>query len=301
MRPNSYTPDGRPGARSVITCLTAIVGCALLAVVALVVAYFLIRVLNPSTSNIPSILSGGSVRLDPVTIDAKDATQLEVSVGNATLTIAPSKDLAGRDVVRVIESYGKGEGDHPLATCTLEGGVLRIVQKSEEGAFESWGQRIIEVEVSPSVMERLEVVSLEGMSGEVIATDLDCEQLHVDIASGSITLRDAQADHLQLTLSSGGADLSGTFDDVDVSVGSGGANLYVTGEPTRITCDVTSGGLDVSLPRKLGFTAWTKVGAGEMTFEQKVVEEGSNVAVFGDGRTEMHLSVGSGSLHVSEH
>lgn len=284
--------------RRVRTFLTALVVVVLVASVGFGIFYFLVRTLNPSTSVAQPIRTSGLTKLDPVLIDAQDITQLEISAGSSYLTIMPSQDLEGQHSVRFTESYPDDGSEHQAVTWDQTGNVLRI-SHNEQGKT-VWSNKVIEIEVAPSMLEDLEVTAIDCTSGEIEAMDLDCSQLRIMAQSGNVSIEGARANNLQLELSSGNAALSGTFDEADIVVSSGDASLKVMGEPSNITCNVSSGDVELSLPETTGFTAQILASTGDVTFEQQVVEEAEGVVAYGDGKTQMDLTVATGNIRVAQ-
>ena len=277
--------------------LRVIVIAALIASVGFGVFYFLARTLSPSTSVVQPIRTSELTKLDPVLIDVQDVTQLEVSAGSSYLSIAPSPDLEGQHSVRIVESYPDDGSEHQSVTWDQTGNVLRI-SHNEQGKM-VWSNKVVEIEIAPSMLERLEIATVDCTSGEVKAMDLDCSQLRIAAQSGVVFVEEARADNLQLEVSSGTAALSGIFDKVDIVVSSGDASLKVTGEPSSIVCDVSSGDVELSLPETTGFTAKTVANTGDVTFEQQVVEGAEGVVTYGDGKTQMDLTAATGNIRVT--
>lgn len=298
MAHNDTLQQNQPGKpHRVRTVLVVLAICVFVVGVGFGIFYFLVRTLNPSTSAVASVQGAKLIRLDPVLVDARDVTRLEVSAGSSYLSITPSPDLEGQHSMRITESYPDDGSEHQTVTWDQTGNVLRI-NHNEQGKT-IWSNKVIEIEVAPSMLESLEVAAVDCTSGEIKARDLDCSQLCIAAQSGSVSVEGARADSLQLELSSGTAALSGTFDEMDVVVSSGDASLKVTGEPSNIVCTVSSGDVELSLLEGVGFTARTRADAGDVTFEQQIAEGAEGVVTCGDGKTQMDLTAATGNIRVT--
>ncbi len=138
---------------------------------------------------------------------------------------------------------------------------------------------------SVSVMDVTgEVVLIDTGSGSVEAADIQATRLTVDTGSGSIELGSIRAEEILLDTGSGSVEIEllAGVRSLEIDTGSGGVVVYVPADlSAAIEVDTGSGGIDVDFP---------------LTVSQ--VERTHLVGQIGDGRGQIHIDTGSGSVRL---
>ena len=109
------------------------------------------------------------------------------------------------------------------------------------------------------------------------------------------------ADKLRLAISSGNADVEGTFSqDMNLEVSSGSIRVTDMTAPRRCMIKVGAGKATLALPRNASFAARARVDTGAFDLGFAYRDEGDTFLVGkGDARINtLEADIGSGSLHV---
>jgi DUF4097 and DUF4098 domain-containing protein YvlB len=129
-----------------------------------------------------------------------------------------------------------------------------------------------------------DVVLIDTGSGSVEGSDIQATRLTVDTGSGSIELGSIRAEEILLDTGSGSVEIEllAAMNSLEIDTGSGGVVVYVPADlNAEIEVDTGSGGIDVDFP---------------LTVTQ--VERTHLVGRIGDGRGQIHIDTGSGSVRL---
>ena len=129
-----------------------------------------------------------------------------------------------------------------------------------------------------------DVVLIDTGSGSVEATDIQATRLTVDTGSGDIELASIRAEEISLDTGSGSVEIEllSAMNSLEIDTGSGNVVVHVPGDvDAEIEVDTGSGGIDVDFP---------------LTVSE--VERTHLVGRIGDGRGQIHIDTGSGSVRL---
>ena len=221
----------------------------------------------------------------------------------------------------VVTERSSGNASNVELKCTVENGTLTISQRLKPLAWLpiywfSFGQQELEVAVPSEVFDRLQNFKLRNSSGDSQVSDLRCKTAEVNVSSGgacfanttieeraklqlssgSLDVDAANLGACELEVSSGNANVGGAMESLDLTVSSGHAAVACTNNGlSRANVRLTSGGIDLLLPKTAGFDAAVSKTSGGFTCQFDAAERGETY-VYGDGSTPIDISITSGSM-----
>jgi hypothetical protein len=150
-------------------------------------------------------------------------------------------------------------------------------------------------------------LALDSGSGEAIVRGVRGKRLHLDTGSGAVTVLDAQVESLDADTGSGALTIGDTrAPDLRLDSGSGTVKLDLLPGPLRsLEVDSGSGGVTIGVPRDLDATFDIDSGSGGVRIDvPHAVESRDREHLrgrFGEGRGQIHIDGGSGSVRIVPH
>lgn len=241
--------------------------------------------------------SARSLSSSAETFDAQQVHDLRVSWGLGPVVV---KRVAAEETgggVLIQEEYLDSTLEaYPMITELSHGelsvyyGVDSVVSRGNEG------KRL--TVLVPEEEGTLGEVSLSIANDELDLRDLACETLRIEVASGIVRAQKVTADQLDLEVSSGDAEVDGSFKrSAAVELGSGNLLLATDVTPHDTSMQVASGSAVLKLPRKAGFTAHVQMASGDFNLEFASEKKGDTYVV-GHGENRVDVSVASGSVSI---
>lgn len=140
-------------------------------------------------------------------------------------------------------------------------------------------------------------------SGRVEVSDVRGREIEVDTGSGGVRGDGLAADMILVDTGSGSIELERvTSRDVVLDTGSGSIDIELTGDVDRLDADTGSGSITVRAPAGLGATVDIETGSGgidlDFPVEVRSVRRDRVRGTVGDGRGEIHIDTGSGSVRL---
>jgi len=156
---------------------------------------------------------------------------------------------------------------------------------------------------------RVTVAGMEGDltvdtgSGSVEATNVTGREIGLDTGSGRVTGRALRAARLVVDTGSGAIDLQGiSAADVQIDTGSGSVDLQLLTDVDVLEIDTGAGAVTVRVPSDLGGSVEIDTGSGgidlDIPVEVRSVRRDHMRGVIGDGRGEIVIDTGSGSVRL---
>ena len=288
------TPREGGGSRLALAlAMGACVGAALLLALAVRLA---------ANTFLPGLAGGGAARDMPkstLRFAAEEVRDLRISweLGPVAIRQVDATETDGG--VLVEEEYlDEGLEDYPLQ-ARLETGELSLTYGA--GATAQLGNKGKRLTVLvPKGEGALGSVRLTISNDLLDLRDLACENLAVQLGSGIVRARKVSADQLDLEVSSGDAEVDGSFvQGATIKLGSGNARVSSDVTPHDTRLEVTSGDAELRLPRDAGFSARVQVTSGSFDLDFAAREE-DDAYVVGHGENRVDVSVTSGSARIAK-
>ena len=146
-------------------------------------------------------------------------------------------------------------------------------------------------------------LSVDTGSGRVEVSDVVGREVELDTGSGGVVATDIEADIVNVDTGSGSIDLRGVYaSDVVVDTGSGSVEVELLTDIDRLEIDTGSGSVTVRAPETLGARVEIDTGSGgidlDFPLEVRSVRRDHVVGTLGDGRGEIVIDTGSGSVRL---
>ncbi len=204
---------------------------------------------------------------------------------------------AGRSV-EVYQAVGEVDARDVDGDLVIDTGTGRVTAVDIRGA--------LEVDTgSGSVMVRgvNGDLNIDTGSGRVEVNDVRGREIGVDTGSGSVRGGNLTADVLVIDTGSGSIEIDAvTSRDVMLDTGSGSIDVELTTDVDRLEADTGSGGITVRAPANLGATVDIETGSGgidlDFPVEVRSVRRDHVRGTIGDGRGEINIDTGSGSIRL---
>ena len=238
--------------------------------------------------------------VDPAQI--KDL-RIEWGSASATVNVADDEKIDGKIVIS--ETAPNGWHDVPHMEIETEGEKLTVWYGTQVPSIalrscSTSSEKRLMVTLPKSCAEKLDEVTFNGSALDATLSGVTCQSLQVDLSSGVFTAKKVATSDLDVDVSSGSVDFDGKVSEsMDVDVSSGSARVRTNTAPKKANIDVSSGSIDLLLPRGTGFTANVDVGSGSFDCDFRTVER-DGVLVAGDGAMALDVNVGSGEAHVGK-
>jgi hypothetical protein len=140
-------------------------------------------------------------------------------------------------------------------------------------------------------------------SGRVEASEVRGREIEIDTGSGSVRGHDLSADVIGVDTGSGGIELETvSATDVVLDTGSGSIDIELLTDIDRLDADTGSGSITVRAPAGLGATVDIETGSGgidlDFPIEVRTIRRDEVRGTIGDGRGEINIDTGSGSVRL---
>lgn len=137
-----------------------------------------------------------------------------------------------------------------------------------------------------------------AVTGDVNLLNLQVKTLFCDVTTGAINDTNSIAHSVQAGVVTGNISMTGNYGSFSGGTVTGDI-LLSCGRPDSIKAEVTTGNIKVLHPDDTGFVARYLVGLGDTDFGNFSVEMvNSAEARYGDGTTEMILSISTGNISI---
>lgn len=146
-------------------------------------------------------------------------------------------------------------------------------------------------------------VIIDTGSGRVEVSDIRGREIEIDTGSGSVKGYGVEADILSVDTGSGSIELETvSANDVLLDTGSGSIEIELLTDVDRLDADTGSGSITVYAPAGLGADVEIESGSGgidlDFPVEVRTVRRDHVVGTIGDGRGEINLDTGSGTIRL---
>lgn len=267
-------------------------------------------------------------KLDDETKDAiKDAVQDAVedvknAVEDAAESVRSGESLTERsyEITDRVDSLDLEWVSGKVDIYAAEGDTVRLVERSDKGIYDNealqWSVEDGELKVrwtdsrlSPATMLNSKDLAVylpaawDELSFETVSADLTvhdaliCRELDLDTTSGTVDVRDAAADELNIGSVSGSVAVSGAFREVKTESVSGGVSLVLTSAAEEIKMNSVSGAQTFALPEDCGFTLKFDSVSGTLDSALALTAQGGTYR-FGDGGCKIEVETVSGDLKL---
>jgi hypothetical protein len=140
-------------------------------------------------------------------------------------------------------------------------------------------------------------------SGRVEASEIRGREIEIDTGSGGVRGYGLSADVIGVDTGSGSIDLEGvSAAEVTLDTGSGSIDVEMLTDVDRLDADTGSGSITVRAPAGLGATVDIETGSGgidlDFPIEVRSVRRDQVRGIIGDGRGEINIDTGSGSVKL---
>ena len=254
-----------------------------------------------STSETPGVTyeaPDDSVDENDIGIDSQGVTSIDLSWPSGDVAIMPVDDAETNGDIRLLENRFDSDSADALL-WGIEEGTLRVYA---DPGVSYIGETSLTLMIPASLMGTLGELSVEVLAGSVEVQNMKLDDLDVTIGSGFASIDGVTAHDLDLEVASGEAHVQGWFEEVDIDIMSGFAEVTVVDSSmlSELSLEVTSGGLMVNLPESTGFTLIENAtGPGEVRVSGfPITYSGQTAGTVGDGATVIETEVASGSIDI---
>lgn len=204
------------------------------------------------------------------------------------------------DAIVFSESSNQSLEDNQTMRYRVQNGVLTLQYcRSTSGVsfFGSMPSKTLELLIPKTAA--LSSLHIENVSSSITldAAKVSINAISIESVSGSISLDNLFAHTLDVESVSGGIDISGAVDAVNVQSISGQATLKLWKLPTEMYMESISGGIRVCLPENDGFTATLETLSGSMRCSFANMT-GKKTAVYKNGGAKLSFENISGSVTI---
>lgn len=232
----------------------------------------------------------------------------------------------GRDRGSQIEIRGRGDGMEAWADLVIEVPTGRDVELHlAAGEVEARGvSSTLSIDTGSGAVTAIDIdgdlsvdtgsgsVMVRGVrgdltvdtgSGRVEVSDVTGRSVEVDTGSGGVKGFNVSAEELVVDTGSGSIELENvTSRDVVLDTGSGSIEIELTTDVDRLDADTGSGSVTVYAPAGLGAMVDIESGSGgidlDFPVEVRTVQRDRVRGTLGDGRGEIRIDTGSGSIRL---
>lgn len=233
--------------------------------------------------------------MDVVKLEAASVKNVAIrwATGSVSVTVV---DGAEGDAVEFWETSTRGLSESQRMHWSVEGGTLKIDYGRWIGGF-LFTCKDLEVRIPRVIASSLNEVRIDGSSGRYRVAGIGCEALGFKIASGKADVEDVTAQNLHVDIASGSLSAVGRFDaNVKVRAASGEARVFCAEVcPRTVDVDATSGIVRLALPASDGFTVRVTKASGKFTSGFPLKGQGGALR-YGDGSAKIDVRLASGSV-----
>ena len=222
--------------------------------------------------------------------DRVDSLDLEWVSGKVDVYVAEG------DTVRLVERSDKGIYDNEALQWRVEDGELKVRWSSAKlSASTMLNSKDLAVYLPAAAWDEL---SFETISADLTVHDaLACRELDLDTTSGTVDVRDAAADELDVESVSGSVTVSGAFREVKTESVSGSVSLVLTSAAEEIKMNSVSGAQTLAVSEGSGFTLKFDSVSGTLDSALALTAQNGTYR-FGDGGCKIEVETVSGNLKL---
>lgn len=148
----------------------------------------------------------------------------------------------------------------------------------------------------------LAILELDMSSGNTNFKNLSVKEFILDGSSGNVNIDSLTTQTGTFDISSGSLDVNNYSGALQAKLSSGKMNVQLDELGDDIKVDISSGKVELDLPKNSDFTLHGKVSSGNISsdfpLENKKVEKEGIEGTYGTGKHSIELSVSSGSIEV---
>jgi len=200
--------------------------------------------------------------------------------------------------VRVYQAVGEVTASDVAADLLIDTAAAPVSIEDVRGA--------VSIDVGSGSVRALRVegdIEIDTGSGAVHMQDLRGSRIHIDTGSGEVTGARLAAPDLTIDTGSGEVDLSGVeTESFNLDTGSGSVSVEITSDVESMAIDTGSGSVEIGLPPELGAELYVETGSGDVRVlvphSDTERDEDSLRCRIGDGRGEIRVDTGSGSVRI---
>jgi len=272
----------------------AVVKIVIWSVVALLLLGLFLSIHYTDKSKIFSIVSGWSegdlevLRVQSFPVENIDSIDLKWSSG--TFIISPTD---GNQII-VTEKANRELTEGEMLQISVDNGKIRMEQGTQISRifiFSFGYNQVNEIRLPEKQYRELKA---RMSSGKLIIDKLDCNRVDIGLTSGLVEMSAVNASDLLLDMTSGKADLEGSFDDLYVDSTSG--SIYIKSEqaPSAMFIDITSGKAVITIPENEGFVVGKRITSGVFRSDFAIDDFGR----YKDGENRYRINMTSGVVEL---
>lgn len=225
------------------------------------------------------------------TFTAEDIDNLEIGWTSGTFRILATDG----DEIVITQKSNKTLNEDELLQIVEEGNVLKINQGKTRTNFVLFGigstRTINEIKL-PN--KKYDAIITNFKSGRLEVENLNVETFKNTMTSGRVSATSFIADDLILEATSGGIDLTGEFQNMDIQATSGSIKVENTISPDKIDVDLTSGKVVLKIPENNGFRLSQNKTSGRISTDFEIDDFGN----YKNGEAEYRVRVVSGKVEL---
>lgn len=161
----------------------------------------------------------------------------------------------------------------------------------------SFGEKHLEILIPVTMAKDMNILDIDGASGDYVVSDLVCNEVKVGLASGSLNAKDMAVGDLRIDAASGNARFEGEIvGKINIDVASGHVDVVcLETPPSAVDADMASGTVSVSLPENDGFTARIEKLSGNFQCDFDTQQNGDSY-LYGNGGIPIRADMASGQF-----
>lgn len=231
----------------------------------------------------------------------EDIDSIEINWVDGKVTVEPYDG----DVIKYYEEASGSISESRQMRSYVEGDKLRLDEYESESVFDS--------------LFRFNFYNEEKYLTVKLPRELSLNTLDIDIVSGETVCEGVSASDMRLTTVSGGADISGNFEEISCDATSGNINVEtdsavnrftgnsVSGKitlefaeycPDNVSVNTVSGSVSLELPKESAFIASMDSVSGKLNTDFTFLLNGDNYVVGNNPKAKFSFDTVSGDVEI---
>lgn len=201
------------------------------------------------------------------------------------------------------EGYTGSADDSYRMRWEVSDGVLRIAYCASGGGVVgctplNWPDKTLTIGIPKGAGDFLQSVTIDGLSGDYALDGLKCTTLNLSLASGKAHGTDCAFGDVHVEMASGNVSLRAKVEDrLQVDATSGDFSLdCIEAMPRETMLDMTSGSMVLSVPGDASFAATVQKTSGSFNCDLSDVHRIDDAYVRGDGAAKVSVDMTSGNV-----
>lgn len=201
------------------------------------------------------------------------------------------------------ESYSGSADDRYKMRWEVSNGVLKIAYCASSGGFVgctplNWPDKTLTIGIPKGAGGFLRSVTIDGLSGDYGLDGLQCDTLNLSLASGKAHGTDGAFGDVHVEMASGIVSLGAKVQNkLHVETTSGEFSLdCVEAMPRETTLEMTSGNMVLAVPSDASFAAEVRKTSGSFNCDLPDVHRIDDAYVRGDGAAKVTVDMTSGNV-----